>query len=225
MKHMKPTKKLITLLFIFGIIITGGILFSTAGSFKYWNAWVFIGVLFIPFLFSALYFSRKKPKLLERRMKFEEKESQQKLIIKLANLIFFLGLLVPGLDYRFGWSNISNFFVIFSNVMIFIGYLIVFFAFRENSYASRIIEVEKKQKVIATGPYSVIRHPMYFGVALMFLFMPLALGSYPALVFFIPVIILLIFRILNEEDVLLRDLKGYKKYTKKVKYRIIPYVW
>ena len=119
--------------------------------------------------------------------------------------------MIPGFDYRFGWSNVPTFLVILSDIIIFLGYLTVFFVFKENSYASRIIEVEKGQKVITTGPYSVIRHPMYAGQILMFIFMPIALGSYWALIFSIPVVVLVILRTLNEEEVLSRDLEGYKE--------------
>lgn len=218
-------KKKIFLFFPLGVIVVGLMLFLPAGSLKYWQAWVFIGILFIPCIFVALYFLKHDPELLVRRMRFKEKEVQQKTIIKIANLFFLIGFLIPGLDYRYGWSNVSSPVVILSDAIIFLGYLIVFFVFKENSYTSRIIEVEKEQKLITTGPYSVIRHPMYAGVILMIIFMPIALGSYWALMFFVPVIALVILRIFNEEEVLLRDLKGYSEYVKKVKYRLIPCVW
>ncbi len=163
--------------------------------------------------------------MLERRLKYKEKEAEQKIIIKIATLIFFIGFLVPGFDYRYGWSNVPIFLVILSNILIFLGYILIFFVFRENSYTSRIVEVYKKQKVITTGPYSVVRHPMYTGIILMYISIPTALSSYWALIFFVPVVAVIIPRIFNEEKVLLKGLKGYKEYTKKVKYRLIPYVW
>jgi len=211
--------------FVLGIIVMGLMLFLPAGSLGYWQAWLFMGTLFIPFIFVVLYFLKHDPELLGRRMKFKEKEAEQKIIIKITTLIFFAGFLIPGFDYRYGWSNVPTFLVILSDIIVFLGYMMVFFVFKENSYASRIIEVEKGQKVITTGPYSVIRHPMYAGQILMFIFMPIALGSYWALIFFIPVVVLLILRILNEEEVLSRDLEGYREYTKKVKYRLIPGIW
>lgn len=223
--NIDKLKKKVFLLFILGIIVVGLMLFLPAGTLKYWQAWVFMCILFIPTFFVMFYFLKNDPGLLERRIKFKEKEVQQKTIIKIADLLFFIGFLVPGFDYRFGWSNVPTFLVILSDIIIFLGYLIVFFVFKENSYASRIIEVDKKQKVITTGPYSIIRHPMYAGIMLMIIFMPLALGSYWALIFFIPVIVLIIVRTLNEEKVLSGNLKGYKEYMKKVKYRIIPYIW
>lgn len=222
---MGKLKRKIFFFFSLAFIVIGLMLFLPAGSLNYWQAWVFMATLLVPFIFVASYLLKHDPALLERRMRFREKEIQQKLIIKIANLFFFIGFLVPGLDYRYGWSSVPAWLVILSDALIFLGYLIIFLVFRENSYASRIIEVERGQKVIMTGPYSVIRHPMYAGVILMYLFMPIALGSYWALVFFVPVISIVVFRILDEEKVLLRDLKGYKEYTKKVRYRLIPGIW
>jgi protein-S-isoprenylcysteine O-methyltransferase Ste14 len=221
----KNIRKMVFPLFVLAIVLLGLMLFLPAGTLFYWHAWAFLCVLFIPFIFVVFYFLKNDPGLLQRRMKFKEKEVQQKLIIKLANLLFFIGILIPGLDYRYGWSNVPIMLVIFSDIVIFLGYILIFFVFKENSYTSRIVEVDKKQKVVSTGPYSIIRHPMYLGIILMYVFIPLALGSYFAMIFFIPVIILIIFRILNEEKVLTRDLKGYKEYMKKVKYRIVPGVW
>lgn len=220
-----PLKKKIFLFFPLGIITIGLMLFLPAGSLNYWQAWLFMATLFTPAIFVVSYFLKHDPELLERRMKFKEKEVQQKLIIKIANLFSIIGMLIPGLDYRYGWSDIPTFIVILSDIIVFLGYMLVFRTFKENSYAARTIQVEKNQKVITTGPYSIIRHPMYIGVILMYLFMPIALGSYWALIFFIPVIALVIFRTLDEERVLLRDLKGYVEYTKKVKYRLIPGIW
>ena len=218
-------KRKLFFMWILATVIIIAMLFLPAGTFDYWQAWIFLAVLLIPALFVLFYFLKRDPGLLERRMKFKEKEVEQKLIIKLSMLLFILGFLIPGLDYRFGWSHVPTALVILSDIIVVLGYTLVFFVFKENSYTSRVIEVDKKQKVITTGPYSVIRHPMYLGVILMYIFMPLALGSYYALIFFLPVIILIVFRTLNEEKVLAKDLKGYKKYMKKVKYRIIPYVW
>lgn len=218
-------KRKICLISLLALIVLGLMLFLPAGSFDYWQAWVFLGTLFIPVFFAVLYFLKHDPKLLERRMQYKEKEIKQKTIIKVATLSFFLGFLIPGLDYHYAWSSVPTGLVIVSDLIIFLSYLLVFFVFKENSYASRIIEVEKGQKVISTGPYSVIRHPMYVGVTLMYLFVPTALGSYWALIFFLPIIPIIIFRTLDEERLLLKDLEGYKEYCKKVKYRIIPRIW
>ncbi len=218
-------KKRIFLLAPLAFILIGLVLFLPAGSLDYWQAWLYLGVLFIPFTLVIVYFLKRDPGLLERRMRFKEKEAQQKKIINLATLFFLIGFLMPGLDHRYGWSHVPAVIVILSDIMIVLGYLLIFLVFKENSYASRIVEVEKGQKVITTGPYSVIRHPMYAGVILMYIFTPLALGSFWALVFFVPVIPTVILRTLNEEAVLSRGLKGYKEYMKKVRYRLIPYVW
>ncbi len=215
----------ILLLFPLGIMALGLMLFLPAGSLGYWQAWLFIGALFVPVIFVVLYFLKHDPKLLERRMRFKEKESKERLIIKIASSLFFVGFLVSGFDHRYGWSSVPTWLVLVSDVVFFLAYVLIFFVFRENSYTSRIIEVEKGQKVITTGPYSVIRHPMYAGVILMCLSMPLALGSYWSLVLFVPAVAVIILRALDEEKVLLRGLKGYREYFKRVKYRIMPGVW
>lgn len=224
-KNISRLKKKIFLFFMLAVIVVGLMLFLPAGSLKYWAAWVFIGVLFIPVIFVIFYFLKHDPQLLERRIKFKEKEAKQKTIINISELIFFIGFLIPGFDYRYGWSNVPTSIIIISDIIIFLGYLLVFFVFKENSYTSRIIEVDKKQKIVTMGPYKFIRHPMYLGVILMFLFMPTALGSFWALTAFVPVTILIIFRAIEEEKVLIKNLKGYKGYMQKTKYRIIPGVW
>jgi len=198
----------------------------TAGSLKYWQAWLFCVVIFAPVFFVVSYFLKRSPEFLERRMKFKEKEIEQKKIIKISNLAFFIGILIPGFDYRFGWSVVPVWLVLISDVIILAGYFLVFLVFKENVFAGRTIEIFKGQKVINTGPYAVIRHPMYAGVIPMYLFMPLALGSFWAVIPFIPVVfIIIVLRILNEEEVLKRDLPGYVGYCKKVRYRLIPFVW
>jgi protein-S-isoprenylcysteine O-methyltransferase Ste14 len=218
-------KKKILLFFFITLIAIGLMLFLPAGSLRYWQAWLFIGTLFIPFIFVLAYFLKHDPEFLERRMKFKEKESKEKSIIKILQVSFFIGFLIPGFDYRYGWSDVPYWLVIAADIVIFLAYMLVFRTFRENSYASRIVEVDEKQKVITTGLYAVIRHPMYAGVIPMYLCIPIALGSYIALPFFFALIPGIIFRIFDEEEVLLRDLKGYKEYVEKVKYRLIPGIW
>jgi protein-S-isoprenylcysteine O-methyltransferase Ste14 len=218
-------KKQVILRFIMAPIFLGLILFLPAGSLDYWQAWIYCAVLLIPASFVVFYFLKHDPELLERRMKMKEKEEKQKIIVKLGIIIFFIGFIIPGFDYRYHWSNVPVFLVIAANVFVLSGYIFVFLVLRENSYASRIIEVEKGQKVITTGPYAIVRHPMYLGILVMYLFTPLALGSYWALIFFLPLIPLLVSRLLNEEEMLLRELPGYEEYCEKTRFHLIPYIW
>jgi len=206
-------------------LVLGLIFFLPAGSFRFWEAWIYIGILFFPMLFVVLYFLKKDPGLLERRMRMKEKEKEQKILIKLSSFLFLAGFLLPGFDFRYQWSHIPIYLVLTADVVVFLGYVIFFFVMRENSYLSRIVEVEEGQKVISTGPYSVVRHPMYIGVLLMFLFTPIALGSWWALIPFIPMPVILALRILNEEKVLTKNLSGYEEYRKTVPFRLIPYIW
>jgi len=206
-------------------IFMGLMLFLPAGTLDYWQAWVYCGVVFIPAIFVVSYFLKKDPELLERRMRMREKEEKQKTIQIIGIIIFFIGFLITGLDHRYHWSNVPVYLVIAANAIVLSGYIFVFFVLRENSYASRIIEVEKGQKVITTGPYAIVRHPMYLGVLMMYIFTPLALGSYWALPFFLPLLPLLIYRLLNEEEVLLKELPGYKEYCQKTRYHLFPFIW
>lgn len=218
-------KKKVFFRFIMAPIFVGLMLFLPAGSLNYWQAWIYCGVLFIPMIFVVFYFLKKDPELLERRMRMKEKEEKQKTIIKIGYILFFIGFIIPGLDYRYQWSNVPLYLVISANAIVFLGYIFVFFVLRENSYASRIIEVEIGQKVITTGPYAIVRHPLYLGVLMMYLFTPLALGSYWAMVFFLPLLPLIIARLLNEEEMLLKELPGYKEYCQKTRYHLIPFIW
>jgi protein-S-isoprenylcysteine O-methyltransferase Ste14 len=218
-------KKKAVLLYAAALLVIGLALFLPAGTLDYWQAWVYIAIVFVPVIFVGLYFLKNDPEFLERRFKTREKEAKQKLIQKAGIPIFIIGFLLPGLDRRFGWSNVPFEFIVVADVLVFLGYLLIFLVFRENSYAGRTVRVEKGQKVISTGPYSVIRHPMYIGVLFMYLATPIALGSYVAVLPFLLIIPMLVFRILNEEEVLRRELPGYKEYCKKVRYRLIPYIW
>ena len=217
--------KILLKVFIIYLAFIYGCLFLPAGSFMYWEAWIYSVVLFIPLIITVSYLHKKDPALLERRMRFKEKEEKQKIIAKFFTLPFLLGFLIPGFDFRFNWSEIPVALVIAANIMVFLGYILVFFVFRENSYASRIVEVEKEQKVISTGPYSVVRHPMYTGIIFMFLFTPIALGSWYAMIVFIFLPVIIIFRIYNEEKYLCENLPGYIGYRQKTRFRIIPYIW
>jgi len=222
------TKKLVRMALIrFGgaILIISLILFLPAGTIKYWNGWLFIGALFIPVILVLIYLIKNDPELLEKRMKTKEKEETQKLIIKLSFIPFIISFLTPGFDYRYQWSAVPLWLVIIATVIMLIGYGMFFIVIRQNSYASRVVEVQEKQKLIDTGLYSVVRHPMYLANVIIYLSIPLVLGSYYSLLVISLFLVVFYFRIKNEEEVLKEGLEGYSDYMKKVKYRLIPYVW
>jgi protein-S-isoprenylcysteine O-methyltransferase Ste14 len=196
-----------------------------AGTFNYWQVYVYCGILIVPMIIVMFYFLKHDPKFLERRMKGKEREKQQVIIQMLSTLIFLAGFIIPGLDHRFSWSNVPAFQSIAADIIILLGYLLIFFVFRQNSYASRIIEVDEEQKVISTGLYGLVRHPMYVGVLIMYIPTPLALGSYWGLIPFALLPLSMALRILNEEKVLSENLPGYKEYCQKTRYRLIPFIW
>lgn len=173
----------------------------------------------------AIYLLRHDPALLERRLQYKEKRKQQKGIIALSYPIFLLAFLIPGLDKRFGWTNTPIAAILIAQVLVLAGYFMVIWVFRENSYASRIIEVQDGQKVIDTGPYALVRHPMYLGVGMLYMLSPLALGSWLAVIPALPLLIVIFLRIRDEEIALARDLPGYTDYMQKVRYRVIPGIW
>lgn len=212
---------------MFGLapIILGVIFFVPAGSFRFWEAWVYSAVIIIPMIFVVNYFLINDSQVLERRMQHKEKELRQKKIVRIGNILFFIAMILPGLDYRFGLSDIPAVMVFSSDAMVLAGIFIYFLVLKENSYASRIIEVQAGQKVISTGPYSVVRHPMYSAVCIMYLFTPIALGSYWAIIPMLLIIPIIVLRILNEEETLKKDLPGYTEYVTKTRYRLIPFIW
>ena len=199
--------------------------FLPARTINFWEAWVFMGILFIPAICVLFYLLKKDPEVLEKRMRIKEKEKEQKLLMKISSLFFIGALLVPGFDKYYGWSNMPLWLKIIGDIMVFLGYIMFVVVLLQNRYASRIIEVDKKQKVIDMGLYSVVRHPMYDAFLLLYGFSPLALGSYWMLLGNISLILVIVFRILNEEKVLKKELTGYKEYMQKVKYRLIPGLW
>lgn len=202
------------------------ILLALAGTIYYWQGWLYWAVLVIPMLIAVSYLLKSDPELLERRMKFQEKEKEQRAIISAGNAVFFLGFIAIAIDLRrHGLSQVPHSIVLAADAGIFIGYCLVLWVFRENSYASRTIEVVEDQEVVTTGPYAVVRHPMYLGVLIMYLLTPIALGSWWAVPVFSLLIPILVWRILAEEKVLLRDLRGYRKYCQERRYRLLPFVW
>jgi protein-S-isoprenylcysteine O-methyltransferase Ste14 len=211
-------------------VVTGGMLFLPAGTWKFWQGWIFLGFLLIPMMAASIYFTERDPQLVERRLQKKEKVGEQKLIMNFAKLIFLAVFLIPGFDFRFGWSRrtfgaVPVWLMILSGTLALAGYLMTYWVMSANSYASRIIQVEKGQPVISIGPYRIVRHPMYLGGIISILFTPLALGSYwavPAFALLIPVIVL---RILNEEKILRKELAGYSEYCQSTRFRLIPRVW
>lgn len=207
------------------VLILGAMFFLPAGTIYYWQAWIYLAILFIPMLFVLLYLIRAEPDLLERRLRMREKEAEQKLLMKLSTLYFLAAYLLPGFDQRYGWSDVPVPVVLMADVIVLLGYGLFVLVLKENRYASRIVEVEENQQVITTGPYALVRHPLYLAVLLMYIFSPLALGSYWAMVLTILLPVLLVARIRNEEKVLMRELVGYGAYRQATKYRLIPGVW
>lgn len=205
--------------------VLGLMFFLPAWTLNYWQAWVYIFIVAIPALFLIRYLYKHDPALLERRMRMKERLQGQKIIIGISWLFFLAAFLLPGFDFRFGWSNMPVAAVIVSEVLVLAGYLIVALVFRANSYASRIIEVEKGQKVITTGPYAIVRHPMYVGVLIFYIFSPLALGSYWAVIPALLIAPVIIARIKEEEKELLANLEGYRDYAAKTRYRLLPGIW
>lgn len=208
-----------------GLPIIALVIILPAGRWDYWQGWMWIVTIFIPMFFVVPYFMIKDPALLERRMRMREKESAQKKIIALSFLYFLVAFTLPGFDVRFGWSNVPPLVSIIADVFVLAGYLTFIWVLTVNSYLSRTVEVDVGQKVVSTGPYSIVRHPMYAGVTVMYIASALALGSYWAMIPATLVIPLLAARIRNEEEVLLRDLPGYEEYRQKIKYRLLPGVW
>ena len=201
------------------------IIILPAGRWNYWQGWMYILTLFVPMIFIFAYLLKNDPALLERRMRMREKEAVQRKIVSLSYLYFLVAFILPGLDVRFGWSDVPPFVSIIAGVIVFAGYMIFFWVLVTNSFVSRVVEVKSNQRVISAGPYALVRHPMYTGVIIMYLASPVALGSYWGLFPAVLIVPLLIARIYNEEQVLLRDLSGYKEYTQSVVFRLIPGLW
>jgi protein-S-isoprenylcysteine O-methyltransferase Ste14 len=228
MKLMPTPRSLVTRLILRTLlfnIFLAAFLFIPAGSLRYWQAWALMALLFLPMPFTSAYFLKRDPQLVERRLRTKETISEQKTILRWAQWITFASILIPGLDHRFGWSRVPLWLTILSEVLVFAGSLIPHWVMKKNSFASRTIQVEEGQRVISTGPYRFVRHPMYFGTVLMFVFTPLALGSWWALPGFLLVIPFIVLRLLHEEKMLRRDLPGYSDYCLRTRSRLVPLLW
>lgn len=211
--------------FILGVILVGLLIFVPANTINYWNGWLLMGLLFIPMFIAGILMMIKSPTLLKSRLNAKEKENEQKEVVALSGLMFVIGFIIAGLNYRFDWTKLSNIIVIIATIIFVISYIIYAEVLRENKFLSRTIEVKKEQKVIDTGLYRIVRHPMYTATLFLFMSMPLILGSIFSFLIFLLYSLIIAKRINNEEKVLEKELKGYKEYKKKVKYKMVPFIW
>ena len=222
------TKKLfiqaIAKLFI-GVIVIGVLLFLSSGTFQWQNAWLLMGILFIPMFFAGIVMMIKNPELLKKRLNAKERQTEQQLVIKLSGLMFAAGFIAAGLDFRFRWTTPPLWLSWAASAVFLLVYLLYAEVLRENTYLSRTVEVQENQKVIDTGLYGIVRHPMYSVTLILFLSMPLVLGSVVSFVIFLAYPVIIVKRIRNEEKVLEAELAGYAEYKKKVRYRLIPFIW
>jgi protein-S-isoprenylcysteine O-methyltransferase Ste14 len=221
--EIKAIGGLLNLLFCMGLMI-----FLPAWTFRYWQGWIFLFVFFTSSLAITLYLMKNDPELLERRIKggaAAEKEKSQKIIQRFAGAAFIEMVILPALDHRFGWSFVPPYLVFAGDFLVAMGFFIVFVVFKENSYTSGTIEVAAEQRVISTGPYALVRHPMYAGVLILLTGVPVALGSWLGLLTIIPMTIVLVCRLVSEERFLEKNLRGYSEYRGRVSYRLAPFVW
>ena len=208
-----------------GIVLLGALIFGPAGTFDYWQGWLLMGVLFVPMVIAGFVMMLKNPDLLRKRLAAKEKENTQKAVVAISGLMFIAGFVVAGLGVRFGWYMLPDWAVITGAILFLLSYVLYAEVLRENTYLSRTIEVQENQKVISTGLYGLVRHPMYMATIVLFLSMPLVLGSVYAFIIFLIYPFVIAARIKNEEEVLEKGLEGYTEYKQKVKYRIIPFIW
>ena len=208
-----------------GLAVMGLLLFLSAGSWGYWQAWLFLGLLFVPMTCLATWLLVRDPELLAKRLQSKEQEKEQRHVVALSALMFVAGFLLAGFDQRYGWSEMPVWVVAVAAVLMLCGYGLYAEVMRENAYLSRTVEVQENQKVISTGLYGVVRHPMYAATLVLYLAMPLVLGSWVALIPFLAYPFIIARRIRNEEQVLERGLEGYTEYKQQVRYRLIPFIW
>ena len=211
--------------FLLGVVIIGALLFLSAGSLRYWQGWLLMGILFIPMFCAGFVMMAKNPELLRKRLNVREGEKEQKTVVRFSGLLFFAAFVIAGLNWRFGWCVLPDWAVWVSAGLFLVCYLLYAEVLRENTYLSRTIEVQENQKVIDTGLYGIVRHPMYMATTVLFLVMPLVLASPFSFLIMLLYVPLIAKRIKNEEKVLEEGLAGYKEYKQKVKYRVIPFIW
>lgn len=211
--------------YIGGVVVAGALIFVPAGSLKFFNGWLFMGLLFIPMLIAGVVLMFKNPELLEKRLNAKEKQNDQGLVIKLSGLMFLAGFIVSGLGFRFHWYQLPLWCVIVASVIFLLAYVMYAEVMKENTFLSRTIEVQENQTVVDTGLYGIVRHPMYTSTLLLFMTMPLILGSVFGFIVFLAYPFIIAKRINGEEAFLEQELNGYHEYKLKVKYRLIPFVW
>ena len=211
--------------FIAGVILVGILIFLPAGTFAYSQGWLFMTILFVPMFGAGIVMMLKNPDLLRKRLDVKEKQAEQSVVVKLSGLMFLVGFVLAGLNFRFGWIILPGWVSKGAAILFLLSYLLYAEVLRENTYLSRTIEIQENQKVIDTGLYGIVRHPMYSATVILFLSMPLVLGSIISFVVFLVYPLIIAKRIRNEEEVLEEGLEGYKDYKKKVKYRLVPFVW
>ena len=211
--------------YLLGVIVLGVLLFLPAGSFHYWQGWLLMGILFVPMFVAGIVMMAKNPELLRKRLNAKEKEAEQKSVVAMSGLLFILAFVFAGLNWRFDWWVAPDWVVWVSAALFLASYLLYAEVMRENTYLSRTVEIQENQKVIDTGLYGIVRHPMYMATTVMFLTMPLVLGSPISFLIMLGYIPMIAKRISNEEAVLEQGLKGYKDYKKNVRYKIIPFLW
>ena len=211
--------------FFLGVVIIGLLLFLPAGSFRYWQGWLLMGILFVPMFIAGFVLMAKNPELLRKRLNAKEEEKEQKTVVALSGVLFFAAFVVAGLNWRFQWCVLPDWAVWIAAALFLACYLLYAEVLRENTYLSRTIEVQENQKVIDTGLYGIVRHPMYMATTLLFLMIPLVLASPLSFLILLLYLPLIAKRIRNEESVLEKGLEGYKDYKQRVKYRILPYIW
>ena len=211
--------------FTLGVVMIAALLFLPAGTWLYWNAWVLMGLLFIPMFIAGLVMMKKNPSLLRSRLNAKEKAGEQQLVVKLSGLMFLCGFITAGMDFRFGWSRLPNWLILAASLLFLLAYALYAEVLLENTWLSRTIEVQENQKVVDSGLYAIVRHPMYAVTLLLFSCMPLILGSLPAFVIFLLYPFIIAKRIRSEEAILSRELEGYADYCTRVKYRLLPGIW